>query len=168
MATALSSHSPVEMSRSVTPAARLATEPFRLFDVVRRLFYWLAAGSFGLALIGACAIAFSNVASRRLEIAVRAALGAGPVAIARCLVGDQIVMAFVTLGVTAVSFVWLRTLMARFMGALLLGWRPGEGTPGMWLAGGVAALLAFGILLSLFVAHRASRLDPAQLLREPM
>jgi putative ABC transport system permease protein len=98
------------------------------------------------------------VAQRRVEIGIRMALGAAPTNVIR-LVLTRVAL-LVTVGVlvgVSLSF-WASTLV----GSLLYGIQPRD--PVTWVS--AAAILAgIGCIAAFVPAWRASRIDPAEVLR---
>jgi predicted permease len=124
----------------------------------------MLSGFFGalallLSALGLYGVTSYAVSRRRTEIGIRMALGAAPAGVIR-LVLRRVVM-LVGLGVvlgTAVSL-WA----AHLVSTLLFGLQPGDP---MTLAGAVAVLGAIGAIAGWLPARRASRIDPARVLRE--
>jgi putative ABC transport system permease protein len=110
----------------------------------------------GLGLYGVTAYA---VARRRTEIGIRMALGAVQTTVVRLVVSR--VAKLVGIGIVAgtVASLWL----SRFVASLLYGLEPGDPTT---LLVAVVVLGAVGIAAALLPAMRASRIDPAAVLRE--
>ena len=128
----------------------------RLVAMLSAFFGALALLLAGLGLYGVTAYA---VTRRRVEIGIRMALGAPPSGVVRlvlarvaCLVGAGII-------VGAVVSVWAVTLIA----SLLYGLAPRDPAT---LAGAAAVLTVVAALAGWLPAHRASRIDPAEVLRE--
>jgi ABC-type antimicrobial peptide transport system permease subunit len=99
------------------------------------------------------------VARRRTEIGIRIALGAVQTTVVRLVVSR--VARLVGIGVVAgtVASLWL----SRFVASLLYGLEPGDPTT---LLVAVVVLAAVGMTAALLPAMRASRIDPAAVLRE--
>jgi hypothetical protein len=135
-------------------AATFANE--RLLAIVSAFFGGLALL---LAAIGLYGVTAYTVARRRAEIGIRLALGAGP----RQVVSHVLAQLFVLVGIGVIvggtASVWL----TRFVAGLLYGLEPYD--PGT-LALATATLAAAGVLAGWLPAHRASRIDPAEVLRE--
>ena len=111
----------------------------------------------GLGLYGVTAYA---VARRRAEIGVRMALGAAPAAVIRLVLGrvGALVGAGIVIG-AAVS-AWA----SQFVASLLYGLQPRDPVT---MAAAVITLSVVAAIASWLPARRASRVDPAIVLREP-
>jgi ABC-type antimicrobial peptide transport system permease subunit len=128
----------------------------RLVAILASFFGGVAALLAALGLYGVTAYA---VARRHVEIGIRLALGAAPreaVSLMIRRVGAPVVVGTL-LGVTA--SIWL----SRFVAPLLYGLAPGDPAT---LAGAVLALIMVATIAAWIPASRASRLDPAAVLRE--
>jgi ABC-type antimicrobial peptide transport system permease subunit len=122
------------------------------------------AGSFGalallLAAIGLYGVTAYSVVRRRTELGIRMALGAMPASVVRLVLSR--VARLVALGVivgTAGSL-WL----SRFVAALLYGVEPRDPVT---LVGAIVVLATVASLAGWIPAWRASRIDPAAVLRD--
>jgi putative ABC transport system permease protein len=146
--------------------SKLAEQPFLVFTVVRRLFLLLAGMSFGLALIGSFAMVATDLAARRREFGIRLAVGATPLGILKTLLAKYVSVAIMTSLVTAVSFLWLRALVSRFVGAILIGWPAEQVGSWTWIAAGLVMLAVFATALMAFAGRQTGRLNPVILLKE--
>jgi predicted permease len=128
----------------------------RLLAILSGFFGGLALLLAGLGLYGVTAYA---VARRRIEIGVRMALGASPAGV----VG--LVLSHVTLlvGVGTVLGVGVSIWATKFVAPLLYGLRPRDPVT---LGGAAATLALVAFIASCVPAYRASRIDPAEVLRE--
>jgi hypothetical protein len=128
----------------------------RLLALVSGFFGALALLLAGLGLYGVTAFAVSR---RRMEIGVRMALGASPRAVARLVIGRvvRLVAAGVAIGIV-VSF-WT----VRGVGALLYGLQPRDP---LTFGAACVVLIAVAIGAASVPTWRASRIDPASVLRE--
>jgi ABC-type antimicrobial peptide transport system permease subunit len=144
----------------------MSSGPFRVFHAVSGLFWLLAGASFALAMIAAFAMVGSDLVSRRRELGIRMAVGASSAELLSCILRQHIVVAVGTAAMTALAFVWLRVLIERFVGSVLLGWPPEAAGPWQWILCGIGVLMLFGLAIAVFGATRVSRLDPARLIRE--
>jgi ABC-type antimicrobial peptide transport system permease subunit len=112
-----------------------------------------------LAAIGLYGVMSYGVSRRRSEIAVRMALGADRSAIRRLIVGRG--SALVAAGIlTGVTISWWGS---RYLQALLFELDPRDGGT---MAGSIVVLCLAGLAAAWFPAKSASRIDPADLLRE--
>jgi predicted permease len=110
----------------------------------------------GLGLYGVTAYA---VARRRAEIGIRMALGAAPARVLRLVLSRVLLLVGIgMIGGTAVSL-WA----SRFVAALLYGLEPRDPAT---LIGAIVVLTSVGLLAGSLPAWRASRIDPAVVLRE--
>jgi putative ABC transport system permease protein len=123
----------------------------------------MLSGFFGalallLSAIGLYGVAAYAVARQRKEIALRMALGAAARSVVGLVLGRM--AALIAIGVIAGS---LFSLWAwQFVTALLYGVPPRDP---LTLAGAIAVLLTVGLLVGWLPARRASRVDPANVLR---
>ena len=134
--------------------ASLAQE--RIVAMLSGFFGGLALLLAGLGLYGITAYAVSR---RRAEIGIRLALGAEPRRVVRLVLSRVAILvgAGVLAGVAA--SIWL----SRFVATLVYGLDPRDPTT---LAGAVAVLTVVGAAAGWLPARRASRIDPARVLRE--
>jgi putative ABC transport system permease protein len=128
----------------------------RLLAMLSAFFGALALILAGLGLNGMASYA---VARRRTEIGVRMALGAGPGRVVRLVLTRVSMLIAAGLIVGAIASVWASTVVA----SLLYGLEPRDPPT---LVGATITLLAVGALAAWLPAYRASRLDPADVLRE--
>jgi predicted permease len=139
-------------------AVREATVQERVIAMLSAFFGGLALLLAGLGLYGVMSYAVSR---RRTEIGIRMALGAGPAGAVRLILLR--VAALVGLGVAAGTV--LALWAARFMqgSSLIYGLQPRDPAT---LAAAAVVLGAIGALAGYLPARRASRIDPARVLRE--
>jgi putative ABC transport system permease protein len=128
----------------------------RLIAVLSGFFGSLALLLAGLGLYGVTAYA---VARRRTEIGIRMALGARPVSVVQLVLLRVTVL--VGLGVLAGAGISLWA--SKFVASLLYGLEPRDPAT---LIGAAVTLAAVGALAGWLPAWRASRIDPAEVLRE--
>jgi len=168
-----SAGSPVLLSRSVAAALTAVnhdlTLTFRpLADQVNeslaqdRLVAMLS-GFFGalallLAALGLYGVTSYAVARRRTEIGIRMALGAAPTKVIQLVLSRVSLLVGAGVVVGAAVSVWA----SRFVATLLYGLEPRDPAT---LAGAAVLLAAVGGLSGWLPAYRASRIDPAQALR---
>jgi predicted permease len=123
------------------------------------VFAMFSAIALFLAALGVYGVLAYAVAQRRREMGIRRALGAKTTNVAGLVVRQGVTLAAVGLAAGAL----LTAISMRAMQGLLYGVRPLD--PAAFLAG-VAVLLAAAVLACIIPAARASRVDPAQILRE--
>ena len=128
----------------------------RLVAMLAGFFGALALLLAGLGLYGVTAYAVSR---RRTEIGIRMALGAAPGGVVR------LVLTRVTLlvGAGIVAGCAVSLWAARFVSTLLYGLEPRDPVT---MIGAAMALAAVGALAGWLPAYRASRIDPAEVLRD--
>jgi putative ABC transport system permease protein len=112
-----------------------------------------------LAALGLYGVTAASVARRRAEIGIRMALGAAPAAVVR-LVLSRVVW-LVAAGVLAGTI--LSLWASRFVAAMLYDLQPRDP---LVLVASVVLLVTIGAVAGWLPARRASRIDPAQVLRE--
>jgi ABC-type antimicrobial peptide transport system permease subunit len=122
------------------------------------------AGFFGvlaviLAALGIYGVTAYAVSRRRAELGIRLALGASPAAVRRLVVRRVLILIGIGLGAGAAASAWL----SRLLGALLYDVTPRDPVT---FAGAAALLATIGILAAWVPAARASRIDPAEVLRQ--
>jgi putative ABC transport system permease protein len=122
------------------------------------------AGAFGilagsLAVLGLYGVIAYMVARRRNEIGVRIALGAGRGRVIRLVLKEAAVLLAIGLAVGLGLALWA----ARAATAMLYDLKPYDPVT---LGGAVAVLAMVALVASYAPAHRASRLDPMEALRE--
>jgi predicted permease len=166
--------SPARLSRSIADALQRVdgdvTFTFRAYkqsiraNTIQERMLAMLSGFFGalalcLAGLGLYGVMTYAVSRRRTEIGIRMALGAGPAAAVRLVLlrAAVLVAAGVVLG-AAISL-WA----VRFAAPLLFGLQPRDPAT---LAGAAALLAIIGATASWIPAARASRIDPARVLRE--
>jgi putative ABC transport system permease protein len=170
-------HTKVEPSSLATAAEAVVREldpEIPLFNVrtmeqaltrslrIRSLYSWMlgvfAMLALVLALGGTYGVSAYLVTQRRREMAIRMALGARSADIVRTVLGGSlgVAAAGVLVGVGA------SLLVARLLGSLLFGVKPGDLAV---LGGASVLLLATAVAANYWPARRASRLDPMSSLR---
>jgi predicted lysophospholipase L1 biosynthesis ABC-type transport system permease subunit len=122
-----------------------------------------------LALLGGLALALGSigvygvvshfVARRKRDWGIRIALGLHPARVVRQVVGRGGALVGAGIGVGLIGFLALARLLASFLYGV------GTADP-LALAGATAVLLGAGLLAAWLPARRASRIDPAIVLRE--
>jgi ABC-type antimicrobial peptide transport system permease subunit len=132
--------------------------------LVRERLVAMLSGFFGavallLAGLGLYGVTSYSVNRRRAEIGIRMALGAAPTQVVRLVLSRVwVVVSFGVLVGAGVSL-WA----SRFVAPLLYGLAPGDPST---LVLAAAVLWAVGALAGWLPARRASRIDPADVLRE--
>jgi putative ABC transport system permease protein len=168
-----SAGSPVLLTRSVSavltgmdrdlgltfrPLALQVDDTLAQDRVVAMLSGFFGALALLLAAIGLYGVTAYGVARRRREIGIRAALGAAPLDIIRLVLVRVALLVGAGVIVGAGVGVWASTLV----GSLLYGLEPHDSRT---LVGAVAVLAAVGVAAGWVPAWRASRIDPADVLR---
>ncbi|HEV2983813.1 MAG TPA: FtsX-like permease family protein [Vicinamibacterales bacterium] len=110
----------------------------------------------GLGLYG---VTSYTVSRRRGEIGIRMALGAAPERVIRLVLGRVSALVGIGLVVGAGLSLWV----SQFVSTLLYGLEPRDPTT---LAASAAVLAAVGAIAGWLPARRASRIDPAEVLRD--
>jgi putative ABC transport system permease protein len=128
----------------------------RLVAMLAGFFGALALLLAGLGLYGVTSYAVSR---RRTEIGIRMALGAAPGGVVRLVLSRVTVLVGVGVLVGAGVSVWA----SRFVEALLYGLEPRDPVT---LVGAAVILGVVGAVAGWLPAHRASRIDPAEVLRD--
>jgi len=122
------------------------------------------AGAFGvlaglLAVLGLYGVIAYMVQRRRNEIGVRIALGAGRARVIQLVLSEAALLLVIGLAVGVALALWA----AKAAASMLYGLTPYDPVT---LGGAIAVLTAVGLIASYGPAHRASRLDPMDALRE--
>ena len=122
------------------------------------------AGLFGavallLATIGLYGVTAYGVARRRVEIGIRMALGAGAGRVVHLVLSRVALLMTIGIALGIVASAWAST----FIASLLWGLEPRDPAT---LVGAAVTLSAVGAVAGWLPAWRASRIDPAQVLRE--
>jgi ABC-type antimicrobial peptide transport system permease subunit len=151
------------VDRNLSLTVRTLAEQVNASLTQERLLAMLS-GFFGalallLAGIGLYGVTSYGVNRRRTEIGIRMALGAEPGGVLR-----MVLLQVTTLVGAGVLAGGLASLWAtRFAGSLLFGLQPRDP---FTLAASAAVLMAVGALAGWLPARRASRIDPARVLRD--
>jgi len=112
-----------------------------------------------LAALGLYGVTAYAVARRRIEIGIRMALGAAPASVVRLMLSRVTVL--VATGI--VAGVGVSLWMSTFVASLLFGLAPRDPVT---MTGGVTLLAVIGCFAGWLPAYRASRIDPAEVLRD--
>jgi putative ABC transport system permease protein len=112
-----------------------------------------------LAALGLYGVTAYAVSLRRMEIGIRLALGAAPHRVAGWVLTRVSWQIGAGIAIGAVISLWASTLVS----GLIYGLQPRDPTTFMTAA---ALLVAVGVLAGWLPARRASRIDPAVVLRE--
>ncbi len=124
----------------------------------------MLAGFFGalallLAALGLYGVTSYAVSRRRTEIGIRMALGAAPGGVVRMVLSRVTLLVGIGVAVGGAVSVWA----SKFVETLVYGLEPRDPAT---LAGAAVVLAAVGAIAGWLPAHRASRIDPAEVLRE--
>ena len=144
--------------RPFRDTVRAVTSQERVVAMLSAFFGGLALLLAGLGLYGVMSYAVSR---RRTEIGIRMALGAGPAGAVRLVLRRVAILVAAGVASGAVLAIWA----AQFVAAtgLLFGLEPRDPAT---LTGAAAILTAIGAIAGYLPARRASRIDPARVLRE--
>jgi putative ABC transport system permease protein len=174
MAVRAAGTSPAMLSRSIADALQRVdkdvTFTFRVYkqairvNTVQERMVAMLSGFFGalallLAALGLYGVMTYAVSRRRTEIGIRMALGASPSAAVRFVLQRAAVLVAIGVVLGAGLSIWA----ARFATPLVFGVPPRDPAT---LAGAAIVLAAIGALAGWLPARRASRIDPAHVLRE--
>jgi putative ABC transport system permease protein len=141
--------------RPLTDQINASLSQERIVAMLSGFFGALALLLAGLGLYGVTSYA---VTRRRAEIGIRMALGAAPAGVMRLVLSRVALLVGIGVIVGAGASMWL----SRFVATLLYGLEPRDPAT---LAGAAATLAGVGALAGWLPAYRASRIDPAQVLR---
>jgi len=132
--------------------------------IARERLVAMLAGFFGalallLAALGLYGVTSYGVSRRMVELGIRMALGSRPSGVMRLVLGRVAILAGVGLVIGTAATLWA----SRFVGAMLYGVQPQDPAT---LIGAAIVLAATSALAAWIPARRASRIDPARLLRD--
>jgi putative ABC transport system permease protein len=174
MSVRAASDSPAQLSRSIADAIggvnRDLTLTFRPLaeqinaSLTQERIVAILAGCFGalallLAGLGLYGVTSYAVSRQRAEIGIRMALGASPRSVVRLVLTRVTLLVAVGVAAGAGASLWA----SQFVSNLLYGIEPRDPAT---LAGSAAVLAAVGAFAGWLPAYRASRIDPAQVLRD--
>ena len=152
-----------QIDRDVTFTFRPYTRALRANTVQERMLAMLSGFFGGLALflaaLGLYGVMTYSVSRRRTEIGIRMALGAAPSAAVRLVLRRAGVLVAVGIAVGGAMSMW----MARFATPLVFGVQPRDPAT---LVAAAAVLSVIGAMAGWLPARRASRIDPARVLRD--
>jgi putative ABC transport system permease protein len=141
--------------RTMTEQVSGSLSQERLLAVVSGLFGVLVLLLAGLGLYGTASYAVNR---RRTEIGIRLALGAAPARVVRLVLSRVSMLVGVGVLVGSAASLWA----SKFVATLLYGLEPRDPVT---LIGAAITLAVVGAAAGLVPARRASRIDPAQVLR---
>jgi len=122
------------------------------------LLTFFAGAALTLAAVGLFAVMATTVRQRTREIAIRVTLGATPEGIRRSVLGEALIL----LGAGGGLGLGVAVVMTRLLRSLLFGV---SATDPLTFAIGVAVLAGVALIAAYLPARRASRIDPAEVLR---
>jgi predicted permease len=144
--------------RPFRDTVRAVTSQERVVAMLSAFFGGLALLLAGLGLYGVMSYAVSR---RRTEIGIRMALGAGPAGAVRLVLRRVAILVGVGVAAGAVLAIWAGQFVAAT--GLLFGLEPRDPAT---LASSAVVLATIGAMAGYLPARRASRIDPARILRE--
>jgi ABC-type antimicrobial peptide transport system permease subunit len=142
--------------RSLADQVSASITQERLMAALAGFFGGLALLLAGLGLYG---VTSYTVNRRRTELGIRMALGAAPGGVVRLVMSRMFILLTVGVLIGGVGSLWA----SRFVARLLYGLEPRDSAT---FLGAALALIAIGALAAWLPAWRASRIDPAVVLRE--
>jgi putative ABC transport system permease protein len=166
--------SPLSLARGVTDAiARVDSDIAITFTplkqqvdaalvqerVMAMLSGWFSVLALLLSALGLYGVTTYSVNRRRMEIGIRMAIGAAPGRVVRLVLTRVIVLVGLGVVIGSAASVWA----SKFIATLLYGLEPSDPAT---LISSAAVLAAVGALAASVPAYRASRVDPAKVLRE--
>jgi ABC-type antimicrobial peptide transport system permease subunit len=120
---------------------------------------WFSVLALLLSALGLYGVTAYAVNRRRTEIGIRMAIGAAPARVVRLVLARVTVLLGLGVVIGTAASIWA----SRFISTLLYGLEPRD--PATLMAS-AAVLTAVGALAGSLPAYRASRVDPAEVLRE--
>ena len=152
---------------SAHPEITLAVRPFEdqvNAAMTRERVVATLSGFFGalallLAAVGLYGITAYAVSRRNIELGIRMALGTSPAGIVRLVLSRVVLLVAGGIAAGAVAALWA----VSFVGSLLFGVEPRDPAT---LIGAIGVLAITAAVAGLIPARRATRIDPAQVLRD--
>jgi putative ABC transport system permease protein len=141
--------------RTMTEQVNRSLSQERLLAILSGFLGGLALLLAGLGLYGTTSYAVNR---RQTEIGIRLALGAAPARVVRLVLSRVSILVGVGVLIGVAGSLWA----SRFVATLLYGLEPRDPVT---LVGSAAVLAAVGTVAAVVPARRASRIDPAQVLR---
>jgi putative ABC transport system permease protein len=120
---------------------------------------WFSVLALLLSALGLYGVTAYAVTRRRTEIGIRMAIGAAPARVVRLVLGRVAIL----LGIGVLMGAGVTVWASMFVASLLYGLEPRDPVT---LLSSAAVLAAVGALAGWLPAYRASRIDPAEVLRE--
>jgi putative ABC transport system permease protein len=148
-----------DLTLSFRPVAEQVNDALAQDRLVAMLSAFFGGLALLLAAVGLYGVTAHAVAQRRFEIGIRMALGATPPLIARAVLARVAGLVAAGVGVGAALSMWT----TRFAASMLYGISPRDPAT---LASACVVLASVAAAAAWLPAHRASRLDPAAVLRE--
>jgi predicted permease len=148
-----------DIAITVTPLKQQVDGALVQERVMAILSGWFSLLALLLSALGLYGVTAYAVNRRRMEIGIRMAIGAAPSRVVRLVLTRVTILLAVGVLIGTAASVWA----SKFIATLLYGLEPRDlGT----LISAAALLAAIGALAATVPAYRASRIDPAQVLRE--
>jgi putative ABC transport system permease protein len=148
-----------DLTLTFQPLAQQVEESLAVDRVMAALSEFFGGLALLLAALGLYGVTTYAVTQRRAEIGIRMAIGAAPASIMRLVLSRVSILVGAGVAVGAAASLWV----SQIVGPLLYGVHPSDPVT---LAGAAAVLSAVGGFAGWLPAWRASRIDPAEALRE--
>ena len=127
--------------------------------IVAILSGWFSVLALLLSALGLYGVTMYSVNRRRMEIGIRMAIGAAPARVVRLVLARVAVLVALGVAIGTAASLWA----SKFVATLLYGLEPRDPAT---LISSAAILVAVGAVAASVPAYRASRVDPAEVLRE--